>query len=108
MKIAKISTFTHDVTILVPQDDGYREENVKVTFNYIGVEASRAFDLSNAADTTSYLKAIIGRLDDLTDDAGAPVAYTEQLRDQLLDMQYFRQGILSHYLDAVRKVKAGN
>lgn len=108
MQITKVARFTHDVKILIPIDGGHREDNLKVTYNYLGLDETKAFDLSTPEGTTAYLKAIIHSFDDLTDDKNKPVGYTAALRDQLLNAQYVRQPVMGHYLDAVRKVKPGN
>jgi hypothetical protein len=108
MKIAKSRTFTHDVKVFTPIDGGSREETLKTTFNYLGVEEVAKFDVQTRDGTTACLKAIVAKFHDLTDEEDKPVAETPKLRDQLLNLQHVRQALATHYFEVVGKVKAGN
>jgi hypothetical protein len=108
MKISDVPRFTHDVTILTPADGGHTEENLKVTFNYLGVDEVDRFDLKTKKGTADFLRSVVHRLDGLTTEDGKPVDYSVELRDRLFNLQHVLQGISAHYFDAVSKVKAGN
>jgi hypothetical protein len=108
MKIAKTRTFTHDVKVFTPVDEGSREETLRTTFNYLGVEEVAKFDLATREGTTKCLNAIVAKFHDLTDEADKPLACTPALRDALLNLQHVRQALATHYFEAVGKVKAGN
>jgi hypothetical protein len=102
-------TFTQDVTVMTPIDGGHRRETLKVTFNYLDVEAIDKFDIKTMQGTTDFLHAVVNRFDGLTDDAtGEPVPYSEELRAQLCNMPHVRQAVCLKYFDSVSKAKAGN
>lgn len=107
-KIVQNRTFTHDVTATMPVDGGYRDETMKVTFNYLPTDEVAEFDLATPAGTTDFLRAIIARMDDLVDEREQPVFYTPIIRDQLLKASNVRQAILAKYFEAVTKAPEGN
>jgi hypothetical protein len=106
--ISKKNTFTHDVPVLVPVDEGHDEQTLKTTFNYLDTDAVKAFDLKTAEGTTAFLVAIVSSFHDLVDDNGSSLPYSEELRDQLIRRQYVRQALVAHYFGAVTKVAEGN
>lgn len=107
MQVVK-RNFTHDVKVFTPIDGGSREEILKTTFNYIGVDGSKKYDLATSGNTTDFLKVIVDKFDGLTDENDKPVSYTVALRDALLDMNHVRQALIAHYFAVVTKVKTGN
>ncbi len=108
MKISTKRTFTHDVPVLVPADDGHVEDTLRTTFNYLDTEEARAFDLTTPAGIDGFVDAIVGSFHDCTDDNGNALPYTPELRAELLKRQYVCQALMAHYGNAVTKVKLGN
>ena len=47
-------------------------------------------------------------LDDMVDEQGKPLPYSDDLRDQLLELPYMRLGLLRGYQSAMIGAKAGN
>lgn len=107
-QIVQNRTFTHDVTATMPVDGGYRDETMKVTFNYLPTDEAADYDLKTPIGTTDFLKAIIVRMDDLIDENKQPVFYTTAIRDQLLKANNVRQAIIAAYFEAVTKAPEGN
>ncbi|MDD1534561.1 MULTISPECIES: hypothetical protein [unclassified Bradyrhizobium] len=107
-KVADELTFTHDVKVLTPADGGHAEDVLKTTFRFLPSDELAAFDLTRADDTTAYLKAIVVAFHDLVADNGAPLAYSEELRDKLLRRPDVRKALGNHYLAAVAKAPEGN
>lgn len=108
MKIAQKLTFTHDVTILVPSNDGAREDTLRTTFNALSIEAQAQFNLGTQDGQRAYCNAIVNCFHDLEDEAGNTLPYTEELRAQLLDLPYIVAALVYHYARALTKVKLGN
>lgn len=108
MKIVNKRTFTHDVKVLTPIDGGFEDENLKTTFNYMTTEETNAFNLRSPTETTAFLEAAVVTFHDLVDEARAPVACTPEIRAGLLVHPNARQALVTHFFDAVTKVKEGN
>lgn len=107
-KVVSNRTFTHEVTVMMPSDGGYTTEKFKATFNYLGSEEANAFDVSTDDGALNFMKRIIARLDDITDDAGMPIPYSDALRDQVLNMPNPRRALLKSYFSAMAKAAEGN
>jgi hypothetical protein len=108
MKFSENPTFTHSVKVITPSDDGHSEDVLKTTFNFLPSDQLAAFDLTTAAGTTDFLKAIVVAFHDLVADNGAPLIYTEELRDKMLRRSDVRKALGNHYLAAIAKVAEGN
>jgi hypothetical protein len=107
-KVSDKPTFTHAVKIITPSDDGHSEDTLKTTFNFLPSDELAAFDLTTAPGTTDFLKAIVVAFHDVVADNGAPLAYTEELRDKLLRRSDVRKALGNHYLAAIAKAPEGN
>ncbi|RJF70867.1 hypothetical protein [Rhodopseudomonas palustris] len=108
-KVAADRIFSRDVTVLTPADGGHVKETLKVSFNYLDIDAVARFDLKTADGTTAFLKAIVRRLDDLTDVDDRPLPYSTELRDAVLRLGHVRQAIATAYFAAVNgDAQAGN
>lgn len=107
-KIVEKPTFTHDVKVLTPVDDGFAEDVLKTTFNYLPTDEVAKFDLKTPEGTTEFLRAIVAGLHELVDENGKPLTCTVELRDRLLFLPGIRNGLVAHYLDAVTRIKEGN
>lgn len=100
--------FTHDVKVMTPSDSGHTEDVLKTTFRFLPSDELAGFDLNDAGGTTAYLKAIVVRFHDLADENGAPLVYSEALRDKLLRRPDVRKAVGNHYLAAISKISEGN
>lgn len=100
--------FTRAVTVNVPDGESYREETFKATFNVLPTETIDGFDLQIAQGTTDFLRAVIVRLDDLADGNGKAVAYSEAVRDQVLQWPHVRLALAQTYSSEVTKASEGN
>ena len=108
-KIAPRATFTQDVKIMVPVDDGFEPDTLRTTFNYVDQEEQKSFDLKTAEGTIAFLKRAVARFHDLVDEKDRPVECTDALRDRLIATRLeVRAGLSSHYFGAIIKVKEGN
>lgn len=100
--------FRHPVTLRVPVDGGYRDETLTVTYRVLPVDEAEKFDLGAAKSATSFLRAVVSRIDDLTDANGNPVAYSDDLRERVIKLPYARAAIARAYFEAVAGAKEGN
>lgn len=95
-KIVKHPTFRTTARINVPTDEGPIEQTISVRFKVAADTAD-----SGADGGIPWLREHILSMDDLADEKGEPVAYDEQVRDQLIDMPFVRVGLFRAYFDAV-------
>jgi hypothetical protein len=107
-KVLSEPTFTHSVDVMVPSDGGYRKETLKATYKVIAASSVANHDLSSPEGTLAFLQQAVVKLDDIADEAGAPITYSDAVRDQVLDLPYARRALMEGYLAAVTKAKAGN
>lgn len=99
--VIKNPTFRTTATINVPTDDGVVAQTLSVRFR-IGADEDDVGD----GYGIPFLRSVILSLDDLVDEAGAPVAYDEALRDQLLARPFVRVGLMRAYFDTLSGAKA--
>jgi hypothetical protein len=107
-KIVADPTFTRAVPVQVPVDGGHRVETIKATFRAVRLSEQAALDLDKSEDTRVFLEAAIVKLDDLANEAGEPIPYSDSVRDQVLSLTYARVALITSYIEAVSKAKAGN
>jgi hypothetical protein len=107
-KLASDPTFTHVVRVQVPVDGGHATETLRVTYRVIGTEALERYELNTSEGTREFLRATIVRLDDIVDETGAPVPYSDAVRDRVIDLPYARVAIVRGYFDGVARGLQGN
>lgn len=99
--VIKNPTFRTVATINVPTDEGVVAQTLSVRFR-VGADED---DVAESYGQP-FLRGVILTLDELVDETGAPLAYTDELRDQLLARPFVRMGLLRAYFDALAGVKA--
>lgn len=107
-KIIDRPEFTHTVPVMVPSDGGHREESLKTRYRVLSNDQAESFQLNTTEGLMGFLKETIVSLDDLVDAAGKPVAYSLDVRDQVLGLPYARLALLRGYMTAVTKARVGN
>lgn len=107
-KVVSNRTFIHDVTVTMPIDGGFSKETLKVTYNYLETAEARTFDLNSPEGSTDFVKRIVAKLDDVFDDAGKSLPYSETLRDLIINMPNARTAIVQGYFAAIAKAAEGN
>lgn len=108
-KVTSEPQFTHAVKVQEPVDGGFKESTFKVRFRVIPMDQLKAEDgeEGEAAQKVSLRKVIVS-MSDLIGEDDQPLPYSDDLRDQLLDMAYVRLALLQTYTKALTKVKTGN
>ena len=107
-KIAPEKTFKHKVTAMVPVDGGHSAEPFEATFRVLDPAEADKFDLNTTEGATQFLRAVIVRLDDISDAEGNPVEWNDETRDAVLRLPYARIALNAAYWQAVSKARAGN
>lgn len=105
-KLVAEPTFTHTVKVTVPIDGGFAEQTFKATFLVIPVDEMT--DTSSLEGQQDLLRRVVRSLDEIVDDAGEPIPYSERLRDQMIASPYARVGLYDTYLAGVFKARRGN
>jgi hypothetical protein len=108
LRVTNEPTFTHDCTVQVPVDGGFREDKCKATFKVLPTDEVDKFDLATEKGTKEFLLAALVRIDELEGENKQPVSYNDEIRDQLLRVPYVRLALARTYFDAVGKARLGN
>ena len=108
-KIVQNPEFSHVVHVQVPVDSGHATQTFTARFRVLTVSQAGAHRLDTAEGTDAYLRDIfVGWGKDLTDSDGAPLDYSDQIRDQLIDQPHVRLALLKTYNAALQGAKRGN
>lgn len=108
LKIVQTPTFTHKVKARVPTDGGHRDEEFSATFRVLPASQAENYDYTTGAGMTEFLRAVVVRLDELADEQGKEIPYSDAVRDAVLDLPYARRALADTYIAAVTKAAAGN
>lgn len=100
-KVVQHPTFRTVAKVQVPTEEGIVEQTFGVRFRVTSEVTEAA-----AEGGVPWLKEHILAIDDLCDEEGKPLAYSEDLRDQLLAQPYVRVALFAAYFDATSGVKA--
>lgn len=108
-KVTSEPQFTHDVKVQEPVDGGFRVSTFKIRFRVIPMDKlkSDSGEEGEVAQKESLRKVIVS-MSDLIGEDDQPLQYSDELRDQLLDIAYVRLAILQTYTNAITKVRTGN
>lgn len=100
--------FTRTVKVKTPVGTGCREETVDVTFRAMDVDEAATFNLRDGGDVSKLLRRVVVSMGDLVTRDGEPIAYSDQLRDQLILRSPVRNALIEAYTDAVTGAELGN
>jgi hypothetical protein len=95
--------FTARVTANVPVDGGTREERFKARFRVLNSDQLENYNLSATEGTTDFLRAVIVELFELVDDSNNPIAYNDDVRDQVILDPPARIALIRAYFDSIGK-----
>jgi hypothetical protein len=102
-------TFKKKVEIRTPtMANGLTDSSFFATFNLLTIDEQNGFDLLKVDDTTRFLHRIIRDLSDITDESGQLIAYSDILRDQVLNHPIARRGLIDTYFDGITAARKGN
>ena len=107
--VIKERKFTHKVEVMVPVDGGFDPQTFDCQFRVVPADQAEEHDLRTGEGTVGLLKlAIVGFGEDLVDEVGKSLPYSDALRDAMLEDYPIRKGLIGTYLAAVTKARLGN
>ncbi|WYK06756.1 hypothetical protein DWF04_018205 [Cereibacter sphaeroides f. sp. denitrificans] len=107
-KVVTDPRFTHPVSVLVPVDGGHAEQTFRATFRVLSSAKADSHDLSTNAGIDAFLREVVVGLEDIADEEGRPLPYSDELRSRVLDPIYVKLALLRTYTEALGKARAGN
>ncbi len=107
-KLVDQPEFTHDVAVMTPVDGGHKEETFKARFKVLPDEELKKHDLLSLDGQKALVRDVWVSASDIADDADKPLAWNDDLREQMLALPYVVIALLHTYTKAVTKQKAGN
>lgn len=108
-KIEKEPKFWATVTVFTPVDEGHREDTFRARFKVQPAETVEGFDLAlSGDDIAEFLRTTIVDLDDIQDDDGKTVAFSDELLNTMIGNYNARIAMRDTYIAAVTKARAGN
>lgn len=107
-KLVTNPTFKHVVKIMSPIDGGHQEDSVTVTYRVMRGSELANVELGTTAGSTEFLRRAVVSVDGVQNEAGEPLIFSDQLRDQLIDLPHVRTALAVGYAEGVGKAKTGN
>lgn len=107
-KLTSNPTFTRTVTINIPVDGGFKEETFEATFRALPISQFKEFDVGTLEGQEGFLRKVIAKLGDITDEAGKPVPYNDKLRDEMIDFSFIRAPLMKSYEQGIMGARAKN
>jgi len=100
-KIDHTPSFTRRVEIKVPADGGHERQDFNVTFRVLPDAEIEAFDMRTAAGEREFLAAAVTDFEDVEDEQGKALPYSDALRDRLIGLAYVRVALINAYYAAL-------
>jgi len=107
-KLQKNPTFTHDVPVQVPVDDGHEERPLKVRYRVLGADDLRHHEMNSEEGQNAYLRAVVAGFPAVVDDDGQPIPDDDALFDQIVGLTFCRVAVMRGYQEAMTKARAKN
>lgn len=105
-KVTSEPVFTHEVKVMVPVDGGFEAQTFKARFRVMDVE--QLSDVQDEGGQKAVLQKVVAGMEDLVDEAGEPMPYSDDLRDRLIGVPFVRIALFTAYLRGVTKAPEGN
>lgn len=101
-KLITRPAFTHTVTINAPVDGGFEEQTLQARYRYVPPD-----DLPTTSGR-EYVDAVLVSLDDLADETGKPLPYSDEVRETCLSLPWVVMGLMQGYNAGLIKARLGN
>jgi len=101
-------TFTRTASFHIPSGSGFVEQDCTVTFSALTLEEFAGFDMSKPEDVKRFLVRVVQGMGELVNGQGEPVDYSTAVRDQLINQDWGRQGLVRAYVLGRQKAAVGN
>lgn len=105
LKIAARPTFRHKVSASVPIDGGHRDEVFQVRYQLASIPPEQLTPEYSADD---FLRDIVVEMEDLVDEAGNALPWSDEVRDAVFTLPWARVAIVQGYYAAVNGARAKN
>lgn len=90
--------FTREVKVNVPDGESVREESFRATFRVLSTDV---FATLTTDAMTDFLRKAVVKLNDLVDENGGPVGWSEEVRDRIIVIPHVRSALLATYVEAM-------
>lgn len=106
LRVVARPKFRAQVTARVPLEAGGTEEQSFSVLYRLASDSKAA--LATPEEQDAFLADIVERIDDLADEAGAPIEWSPAVRDQVFALPWAQMAILKGYFEAVTAARLGN
>lgn len=107
-KINQRPQFLRKVDIPVPADQGHEAQSIDVTFRALPEKDLVEFNTLVLDGQKDLLRRVVANITDIVDDAGAPLPFTAELLDELMDWSFARLALMRAYAEAIAEARVGN
>lgn len=105
LKIAKQPQWTHTVSVSVPVDGGFEDQDCKVRFRLL--DETLLDDSQNNPETL--LRAVVVEMFDLVDaETNQPLAWNDAVRDRMFALPFVQAALIRGYYRSVTGAREGN
>ncbi len=107
--IRKEHTFRHKVTVRVPVDGGFSNETFTAVFKVLPKDkAEELLERVKDAPDVGLLREILVGFEDVMDEAGNAIEYSDETRDLLIGIPYVAIPLIKAYHEANLGFRAKN
>ena len=110
-KMVENPEFTHDVPVMVPIDNGHREEKFRARFRAIPEALANELlddEVVKADAGKAFLRQIVVEIMDVVDEADAKVPFSPDMLEAMIAIPYVRAALSGAYFRSFTKARAGN
>jgi hypothetical protein len=108
LKVGKERVFSREVTALAPVDGGHVEEKFKAWFRVLDGKEIASYDHGTVRGVMEFLQRAIVKLDGVDGPDDKPAPYSDELRDQVIQLPYARLALVRAYFNGVGSAAEGN
>ncbi len=108
LKIVKNPEFTARVKVQVPTENGVIEESFVGRFRTISISDAEKFNGFATEEVSNWLRRILIGWEGIKDEDGKDVPFSDEAREQLIDIPFIRNAIGAAYNAAMMGAKRGN
>jgi hypothetical protein len=100
--------FTRRVEVRTPSGDGVKTESFSATFRWVPGDDLEGFDSNTSEGVKDLLRSVLVRADELVGTNDEPLAWSPEIREELLSWSNVRVALLLAYNKAWVEEKRGN
>ena len=105
LRILTRPTWRHTVTATAPTESGPVEEEFSVRYRLSSIPPA---DLDPRQDQEAFLRDIVAEVEDMVDDEGQPLPWSEEAWEKVLALPWARLAIVRGYFESVTGARAKN